>query len=217
MLQRAPCLVPALGPPLPPPHPPLLIPILLPGGGLIVKILKRTATFDGGNIFVGAPVAQSIKLSLPKKTQLYVDQTLRERESGVGESPEVGSSPECEPGGLESCPQPGQGSFLRWGVVKWFFFGRAPRAQSLWRGVPGDPPWFVCVLPAMHQVFQRDLNRIRLTAARAYAQVLECNQAPVSESLQEPLKMNAVVRGRASGRGGSWPPAGADWCPSSPL
>ncbi|XP_066466343.1 Bardet-Biedl syndrome 1 protein isoform X2 [Tiliqua scincoides] len=101
------------------------------GGGLIVKILKRTATFDGGNIFVGAPVAQSIKLSLPKKTQLYVDQTLRERESGV----------------------------------------------------------------AMHQVFQRDLNRIRLTAARAYAQVLECNQAPVSESLQEPLKMNAVVQG----------------------
>ncbi|KAJ6654222.1 hypothetical protein lerEdw1_007319 [Lerista edwardsae] len=101
------------------------------GGGLIVKILKRTATFDGGNVSVGAPAAQSIKLSLPKKTQLYVDQTLRERESGV----------------------------------------------------------------AMHQVFQRDLNRIRLTAARAYAQVLECSQAPVSESTLEPLKMNAVVQG----------------------
>lgn len=57
----------------------------------------------------------------------------------------------------------------------------------------------------MHQVFQRDLNRIRLMAARAYAQVLECSQAPVSESPLEPLKMNAVVRRREESRGG--------WCP----
>ncbi|XP_063002274.1 Bardet-Biedl syndrome 1 protein isoform X2 [Elgaria multicarinata webbii] len=54
------------------------------GGGLIIKILKRTATFNKGDAVVGAPVAQSIKLSVPKKTKLYVDQTLRERENGVG-------------------------------------------------------------------------------------------------------------------------------------
>ncbi|XP_044304769.1 Bardet-Biedl syndrome 1 protein [Varanus komodoensis] len=101
------------------------------GGGLIIKILKRTATFDKGDAVVGAPVAQSIKLNVPKKTKLYVDQTLRERENGV----------------------------------------------------------------AMHRVFQTDLNRIRIMAARAYVRALECSMTPVSESLQEPLKMNAVVQG----------------------
>ncbi|XP_042295792.1 Bardet-Biedl syndrome 1 protein isoform X2 [Sceloporus undulatus] len=101
------------------------------GGGLIIKILKRTATFNKGDTAIGAPVAQSIKLNVPKKTKLYVDQTMRERESGV----------------------------------------------------------------AMHQVFQTDLRRIRLMAARAYVQALECSMTPVSESLREPLKMNAVVQG----------------------
>ncbi|XP_028565697.2 BBSome complex member BBS1 isoform X2 [Podarcis muralis] len=101
------------------------------GGGLIIKILKRTATFDKRDAVVGAPVAQSIKLNVPKKTKLYVDQTLRERESGV----------------------------------------------------------------AMHRVFQTDLSRIRLMAARAYAQALQCNMTPVSESAQEQLKMNAMVQG----------------------
>uniref|UniRef100_A0ABM5F4Z0 BBSome complex member BBS1 isoform X1 n=1 Tax=Pogona vitticeps TaxID=103695 RepID=A0ABM5F4Z0_9SAUR len=101
------------------------------GGGLIIKIMKRTATFNKGDAVVGAPMAQSIKLNVPKKTKLYVDQTLRERESAV----------------------------------------------------------------AMHRVFQTDLSRIRLMAARAYVQALECSMAPISESLQEPIKMNAVVQG----------------------
>uniref|UniRef100_A0A8C5SPE6 Bardet-Biedl syndrome 1 n=1 Tax=Laticauda laticaudata TaxID=8630 RepID=A0A8C5SPE6_LATLA len=101
------------------------------GGGLIIKILKRNSTFHKGDATAGVPVAQSTKLNVPKKTKLYVDQTLRERECGV----------------------------------------------------------------AMHQVFQTDLRRIRLTAARAYVRALECSMAPVSESLQEPLKLNAVVQG----------------------
>ncbi|KAJ7307401.1 hypothetical protein JRQ81_009417 [Phrynocephalus forsythii] len=101
------------------------------GGGLIIKILKRTATFHKEDAVVGAPVAQSIKLNVPKKTKLYVDQTLRERE---------------------------------------------------------------CAL-AMHRVFQTDLSRVHLMAARAYVRALECSMAPISESLQEPLKMNAVVQG----------------------
>lgn len=106
-----------LGPPAPHMPPPLLTPVLLPGGGLIVKILKRTATFDGGSVSVGAPVAQSIKLSLPKKTQLYVDQTLREREKGVGESAWGGGGSVPGRANLDREPDP------RWhpgpGILPW--------------------------------------------------------------------------------------------------
>lgn len=53
------------------------------GGGLMVKILKRTAAFEDRDGAAGPPLAQSVRLNVPKKTKLYVDQTLRERESGV--------------------------------------------------------------------------------------------------------------------------------------
>lgn len=53
------------------------------GGGLMVKILKRTAAFDERDGTPGPPPAQSVRLNVPKKTKLYVDQTLRERESGA--------------------------------------------------------------------------------------------------------------------------------------
>uniref|UniRef100_A0A673BQ17 BBSome complex member BBS1 n=1 Tax=Sphaeramia orbicularis TaxID=375764 RepID=A0A673BQ17_9TELE len=53
------------------------------GGGLMVKILKRTATFDERDSAPGPPPAQSVRLNVPKKTKLYVDQTLRERENGT--------------------------------------------------------------------------------------------------------------------------------------
>lgn len=56
------------------------------GGGLIIKILKRTAVFVEGTGEVGPPLAQTTKLSVPRKTRLYVDQTLREREAGTGET-----------------------------------------------------------------------------------------------------------------------------------
>uniref|UniRef100_A0A8C3IFA2 BBSome complex member BBS1 n=1 Tax=Chrysemys picta bellii TaxID=8478 RepID=A0A8C3IFA2_CHRPI len=101
------------------------------GGGLIIKILKRTAVFEEKDTSLGPPVAQSIRLSVPKKTRLYVDQTLRERENAV----------------------------------------------------------------AMHRVFQMDLYRLRLMAARAYVKALESSLVPVTSTLQEPLKMNAVVQG----------------------
>ncbi|XP_039337778.1 Bardet-Biedl syndrome 1 protein isoform X4 [Mauremys reevesii] len=101
------------------------------GGGLIIKILKRTAVFEEKDTSLGPPVAQSIRLSVPKKTRLYVDQTLRERENAV----------------------------------------------------------------AMHRVFQMDLYRLRLMAARAYVKALESSLAPITSTLQEPLKMNAVVQG----------------------
>lgn len=101
------------------------------GGGLIVKILKRTAVFDDQDSAPGPPLAQSIRLNVPKKTKLYVDQTLRERENGL----------------------------------------------------------------TMHRTFQMDLSRTRLAAARAYVKALESSLTPVSSSLSEPLKMNAVVQG----------------------
>ncbi|BFZ06952.1 hypothetical protein BsWGS_09991 [Bradybaena similaris] len=52
-------------------------------GGLYVKILKRTATFDEKDISAGPPKAQSVKLNVPKKTKLFVDQTQRERDLAV--------------------------------------------------------------------------------------------------------------------------------------
>lgn len=56
------------------------------GGGLIIKILKRTAVFVEESGEVGPPPAQATKLNVPRKTQLYVDQTLREREASTGET-----------------------------------------------------------------------------------------------------------------------------------
>ena len=53
------------------------------GGGMYVKILKRTASFEEKDSISGPPPAQSIKLNIPKKTKLFVDQSLRERESGT--------------------------------------------------------------------------------------------------------------------------------------
>ena len=53
------------------------------GGGMYVKILKRTASFEEKDTVSGPPPAQSIKLNIPKKTKLFVDQSLRERENGT--------------------------------------------------------------------------------------------------------------------------------------
>ncbi|XP_044234358.1 Bardet-Biedl syndrome 1 protein isoform X2 [Ursus arctos] len=53
------------------------------GAGLIIKILKRTAVFVEAGGEAGPPPAQAMKLSVPRKTRLYVDQTLREREAGT--------------------------------------------------------------------------------------------------------------------------------------
>ncbi|XP_063293337.1 Bardet-Biedl syndrome 1 protein [Pelobates fuscus] len=101
------------------------------GGGLIIKILKRTAQFEDKDTAPGPPTGQSVKLNVPKKTKLYVDQTLRERENAV----------------------------------------------------------------AMHRVFQMDLYRLRLTAARAYVKALDASLAPVSASMQEQITLNAAVQG----------------------
>ena len=56
------------------------------GGGLIMKILKRTAVFAEGGGEVDPQLSQPVKLNVPRKTRIYVDQTLREREAGTGEA-----------------------------------------------------------------------------------------------------------------------------------
>lgn len=49
---------------------------------MLVKILKRTARFDLDDM-QGPAQVQSLKLNIPKKTKLFVDQTMRERENSV--------------------------------------------------------------------------------------------------------------------------------------
>jgi len=48
-------------------------------------MLKRTAQFDNKSSTVaGPPASQNVKLDVPKKTKLFLDQTVREREAGSG-------------------------------------------------------------------------------------------------------------------------------------
>lgn len=49
------------------------------GGGLCMKILKRTADFNTNNSISNSLSSNTSKFSIPKKTRLFVDQTIRER------------------------------------------------------------------------------------------------------------------------------------------
>lgn len=49
------------------------------GGGLCVKILKRTADFSVHNTMSDLPINDGSKFLIPKKTRLFVEQTIRER------------------------------------------------------------------------------------------------------------------------------------------
>lgn len=60
--------------------------MFLVAGSLFFKILKRTAKFEERDLSAGPPAAQNVKLNVPKKTKLFVDQTLRERENAVGKN-----------------------------------------------------------------------------------------------------------------------------------
>lgn len=52
-------------------------------GHLLVKILKRTAQFIAQSSGTGMVPPQQIKMLVPKKTKLFMEQTLRERENAV--------------------------------------------------------------------------------------------------------------------------------------
>jgi len=49
------------------------------GGGLCMQILKRTADFNVNNSISNSSSYNTSKFSIPKKTRLFVDQTIRER------------------------------------------------------------------------------------------------------------------------------------------
>lgn len=49
------------------------------GGGLCIKILKRTADFNVNNSTSSSLSYNVFKFSIPKKTRLFIDQTIRER------------------------------------------------------------------------------------------------------------------------------------------
>ena len=45
----------------------------------------------------------------------------------------------------------------------------------------------------MHRVFQQDLYRLRLQAARSYVHAISTSLNPLSTSLQDPVKLSAQV------------------------
>ena len=55
------------------------------GGALMVKILKRTAQFENidNTSNKSSSSNSNVKLNIPKKTRLFVDQTMRERENSL--------------------------------------------------------------------------------------------------------------------------------------
>lgn len=58
---------------------------ILLDGSLIIKILKRTAEFTVETIdFYDRPNERSGSLQIPKKTKVFIEQTMRERENAPG-------------------------------------------------------------------------------------------------------------------------------------
>ena len=51
----------------------------------------------------------------------------------------------------------------------------------------------MCIFPAMHRTFQRDLYLLRLNTARAYAKALKNSMNPISTNPADPLKLSAQV------------------------
>jgi len=53
-------------------------------GGLIIKFLKRNATSTLQDINLKPPIEQKQPIIVPKKTRLYINQTVREKENPKG-------------------------------------------------------------------------------------------------------------------------------------
>lgn len=56
------------------------------GGALLVKILKRSVSFEGKDLTPGPPAAQLDKLNIPKRTKVYVEQMTREKANATSQS-----------------------------------------------------------------------------------------------------------------------------------
>ena len=107
-------------------------------GGLLVKMLPRSAAFDTADRAGGPPPEQDVPLAIPKKTRMYLEQTDRERE----------------------------------------------------------------LAPRMHRQFQKDIVKLQLTAAKAYAGLLKKGElaggaggSPGANGDEGTVELNATVRG----------------------
>lgn len=100
-------------------------------GGLIIKFLKRNAKSTFEDINIRPPAEQKEPISVPKKTKLYIDQTVREKENAI----------------------------------------------------------------EMHSIFQRDLFRIKLAAARSYVKTFKNTLNPISGTSTAKIKMTLEVLG----------------------
>jgi len=100
-------------------------------GGLIIKFLKRNAASTFQDINLKPPAEQKQPISVPKKTRLYIDQTVREKENAI----------------------------------------------------------------EMHNIFQKDLFRIKLMAARSYVKTFQNTLNPISVTPTSKIKMMLEVMG----------------------
>ena len=99
-------------------------------GGLTIKILQRKADLKAEAAKSAIPVEQDVPLNIPPRTQLYIDQTTREREQATD----------------------------------------------------------------MHRLFQRDLCKLRLSAAQTFYQVISDGQGPLATGAGT-LHLSASVHG----------------------
>ncbi|XP_047132073.1 Bardet-Biedl syndrome 1 protein homolog isoform X1 [Hydra vulgaris] len=105
------------------------------GGGLIIKILKRTSNLENTNLSNEKRNPVLTTLNVPRKTKLFLDQALREREDPIG----------------------------------------------------------------MHQTFQSELFKLKLSTARHYVKTLETKLNPLSFSKTTPIKFSVQVQGFGPG------------------
>nr|CAD7602763.1 unnamed protein product [Timema genevievae] len=125
------------------------------GGALLVKILKRTAHFVPQSSGPGLVPVQHIKMIIPKKTKLFVEQTMREREN--------------------------TSSIVYMTHFTLLLLDRENCCHYL--------------RVIMHQTFQQDLLRLRLSTARSCVKALQSCSNPISGSSDEPVKISAQVLG----------------------
>ena len=66
------------------------------GGALSIKILRRSVNFEVKEAHPGPPRSQLSKLNIPKRTKVYIDQMMREKEIGTGKKEERKGGGEVE-------------------------------------------------------------------------------------------------------------------------
>ncbi|KAL5473056.1 hypothetical protein EMCRGX_G027497 [Ephydatia muelleri] len=99
------------------------------GGALSIKMLRRTVSFENKEARAAPAPSQAASLDIPKKTKVFVDQTVRERDNPC----------------------------------------------------------------TMHNAFQKDLYRLRLGTAKAFAKSLKTSSAPITST--HSMNISAQVQG----------------------